>query len=104
MAQVLRLTIGKWDSMKLKSFCTGKGHCQEDKTDWERIMNPTSDRGLICRYNPKPTDRERIFTNPTSDRGLMSKIFKELRNLNTSNPNNPIKKRSTELKRVFSTE
>ena len=42
--------------------------------------------------------------SPTYDRGLKYKIYKELKKLVTSNPNNPIKKWGTELKREFSTE
>jgi hypothetical protein len=33
-----------------------------------------------------------IFFNPTSDRGIISKIYKELKKLNTSNLNIPFKK------------
>jgi hypothetical protein len=33
-----------------------------------------------------------IFTNPTSDRGLISNIYKELKKLETREPNNAIKK------------
>jgi hypothetical protein len=38
------------------------------------------------------TDTEKIFTNPTSDRGLISNIYKELKKLDSREPNNPIKK------------
>jgi hypothetical protein len=38
-----------------------------------------------------------------SDRGLISKIFKELKNVDTNKPNNLIKKMGTELNREFST-
>ena len=47
---------------------------------------------------------KKIFTNPTSDRGLISKIYKELKNLTTKTPNNPIKKWGIELNREFTTE
>ena len=68
MAQVLRSTIDKWDLMKLKSFCKAKDTV--NRTKWQ------------------PTDWERIFTNSTSDRGLISKIYKELKKLDTNYPNN----------------
>jgi hypothetical protein len=45
-----------------------------------------------------------LHHNPTSDRGLKSKIYKELKELNTSNSNNPITKWGTELNRKFSTD
>jgi hypothetical protein len=40
-----------------------------------------------------PTDWERIFTNPKSDRELISNIYKELKKLDSSISNNPIKNR-----------
>jgi hypothetical protein len=40
----------------------------------------------------EPIDWEKIFTNPTSNRGLTSNIYKELKKLDSREPNNPIKK------------
>ena len=40
----------------------------------------------------QPADRENIFTNPKSDRGLISNIYKELKKLDSLEPNNAIKK------------
>ena len=71
--------------MKLKNFCKAKD--------------------TVNRTKQQPTDWERIFTNPTFDvTWLISKIYKELKKLNTRNPNTPIKTWSTELNRKFSTE
>ena len=77
MAYALRTTIDKWDLSKLKSFCKA--------------------RDTINMTKQQPTDQEKVFTNPTSNRGLISKIYKELKKLDSREPNNPIKKWSTEL-------
>jgi hypothetical protein len=84
MTQALRSTIDKWDLMKLKIFCKTKD-----------TVNGTKQQ---------PTGWERTFTNPTSDRGILSKIDKELKNLDTSSPNHLIKNWDTELNRELSTE
>jgi hypothetical protein len=66
---------------KLKIFCKAKDTV--NRTKWQ------------------PTDLENIFTNPTSDRGQISKIYKELKKLDTNTPHNLIKKWSTALNRIF---
>ena len=46
----------------------------------------------------EPTDQEKIFTNPTSDRGLISKIYNQLKNLDSKiNSEIPIKEQGTEM-------
>ena len=70
-AQTLRETINKWDLLKLKSFCKAKD--------------------TVNKTKQQPTEWEKIFTNPTSDRGLISKIYKELKKLDTKRTHNPIK-------------
>ena len=64
--------INKWDYLRLKSFCKGK-----------ETMNKTK---------RQPTYWEIIFLNHISNKGLISKIYKELIQLNNKKPNNPIKK------------
>jgi hypothetical protein len=71
MAQALRLTIDKWDLIKLKSFCKPKDTV--NRTKWQ------------------PQIRKRIFSNPISNRGLISNIYKELKKLESREPSNPIK-------------
>ena len=72
IAYALRLEIDKWDLIQLQSFCKA---------------NDT-----VNRTKQQPIDWEKIFTNPTSDRGLISNIYKELRKLDSREPNNPIQK------------
>jgi hypothetical protein len=71
VAGAVRSRIDKWDLIKLQSFCTAMG--------------------IVNRTKWQPTDWENIFTNPTSDRGLITNIYKELKKLNSREPNNPIK-------------
>ena len=66
--------------LKLRSFCKVKDTVNKTKqlpTEWEKIFNPTSDRGLI------------------------SKMYKELKKLDLKLSNNPIKKWGTDLNRIL---
>jgi hypothetical protein len=58
------------NSDKLQSFCKAKDTV--NRTKWQ------------------PTDWEKIFFNPISDRGLISNIYKELKKLDSREPNNPV--------------
>jgi hypothetical protein len=66
MAQALRSTFDKQGL--IKGFCKTKG--------------------TVSRTKYMPTDFKVLFTNATSDRGLVSKIYKELKNVGSTKPNN----------------
>jgi single-stranded DNA-specific DHH superfamily exonuclease len=51
-----------------------------------------------------PTEWEKIFTSYTSDKELITKIYMELKKLNSPKINEPIKKWATEINRTFSRE
>ena len=67
----IKTKINKWDLVKLKSFCTA---------------NET-----INKMKRQPSDWEKIITNEAMDKGLISKIYKQLMQLNTKKTNNPVK-------------
>ena len=73
-----------WDLIKIKSFCTAKERVNKTKR--------------------QPTEWEKIFANDISDKGLVSKIYKELIELNSKETNNPVLKWAKEMKRNLTDE
>jgi hypothetical protein len=84
MVQQLRKRIDKWDYMKLKSFCITKE--------------------MVSKSKRLPIDWEKTFANYTSDKGLITRIYRELKTLNSPKINNPLKKWANDLNRAFSKE
>jgi hypothetical protein len=59
---------------------------------------------MASKLQRPPTEWEKIFASYTSDIGLITRIYKELKILNSPKINEPIKKWETELNRTFSKE
>ena len=68
----IKKKINKWYLIKLTSFCTAKE--------------------TINKTKKEPSEWEKIFANETADKGLISKIYKQLVELNIKKTNNPVKK------------
>ena len=68
--------------MKLKSFCTAKE--------------------TINKTKRQPSEWEKIFANESTDKGLISKMYKQLMQLNIKQTNNSIQKWA-ENKKCFCT-
>ena len=67
----IKTKINKWDLMKLKSFYTGKETIKKKKR--------------------QPSEWEKIFANESMDKGLISKIYKQLMELNMKKQTTPLK-------------
>ena len=80
----IKTKVNKWDLTKLKRFCTAKE--------------------TISKVKRQPWKWEKIIANETTDKGLISKIYKQLIQLNARKTNNPIKKWGKDLNRHFSKE
>ena len=70
--------------IKLESFCTAKE--------------------TLSKVKRQPSEWEKIIANETTDKGLISRIYKQIIQLNARKTNNPIKKWEKDLNRHFSKE
>ena len=52
----------------------------------------------------QPSEWEKIIANETTDKGLISRMYKQLIQLNIRKTNNPIKKWENDINRHFSKE
>jgi hypothetical protein len=59
---------------------------------------------MVSKLKRPPTEGEKIFASYTSDEGLITRIYRELKKLNSPKINAPMKKWATELTRTFSKE
>ena len=77
----IKTKVNKWDPVTFKSFCIAKD--------------------TISKVKRQPSEWEKIIANETTDKELISKIYKQLRQLNSRKTNNPIKKWEKDLNRHF---
>ena len=80
----IKTKVSKWDLIKFKSFCTAKE--------------------TLSKVKRQPSEWEKVIANEITDKGLISKIYKQLIQLDTRKTNNPIKKWGKDLNRHFSKE
>ena len=67
----IKTKVNKWHLIRLKSFCTAKE--------------------TISKVKRQSSEWKKITANETTDKGLISKIYKQLIQLNTRKTSNPAK-------------
>ena len=78
----IKTKVNKSDLMKRESFCTAKE--------------------TISQVKRQPSEWEKIIATETTAKGLISKIYKQVIQLNARKTNNPTKKWEKDLNRHFS--
>ena len=68
----IKTKVNKWELIKLKNFCTAKE--------------------TISKVKRQSSGWQKIIANETTDKGLISKIYKQLIQINVRKTNNPTKK------------
>ena len=77
----IKTKINKWDLIKLKSLCTVKG--------------------TINKVKGQPSDWENIIANEITEKGLISKIYKQLIQLNPRKTKKPSQKVGKRPKQTY---
>ena len=77
----IKTKVNKWDLIKLRSFCPAKE--------------------TISKVKRQPSEWEKITANETINKGLISKIYKQLIQLNTRKSKQPNQKWEKDLNRHF---
>ena len=77
----IKTQINKWDLIKIKSFCTTKE--------------------TISKVKRQPSEWEKIIANEATDKELISKIYKQLLQLNSRKINDAIKKMGQRTKHLL---
>ena len=77
----IKAKINKWDLIKIKSFYTAKE--------------------TISKVKRQSSEWEKIIANEETDKELISKIYKQLLQLNSRKINDPIKKMGQRTKQTF---
>ena len=78
----IKTKVNKVEQIKLKNFCTAKE--------------------TLSTVKRQPSEWEKIIANETTGKGLISKLSKQLMQLNSRKTKNPIKKWAEDLNRHFS--
>ena len=78
----IKTKVNKRALIKLKSLCTAKE--------------------TLSKVKRQPSEWEKIIANETTDRGFISKIYKQLIQLNARKTNNPVKEWNKNLNIYFS--
>ena len=80
----IKTKVNTWDLIKCKSFCAA--------------------RKTISKVKREHSEWEKIIANETTEKGLISKVYKQLIQLNARKTNNPTKQWGKDLNRQFSKE
>jgi hypothetical protein len=57
---------------------------------------------MVSKLKRTPIEWEKLFASNITDKGLITRIYRELKKLNSPKINEPIKKWASELNRTFS--